>query len=218
MPTVTPPLDLRTRVLNAADHLLARHGYRKMTVDDIAAEAGIGKGSVYLAFASKEEVALSCIDRMADGLLVALRAIAEGPGSHLERLRAMLVCRIMHRVDYARTHAASMDAMLAAVRPAFLVRRERHFAAEARVLATLLASARRHGEARALEPRTAAGALVTATNALLPYSLSVAELGRRAEIERRARAVADLLVLGIAAPSTSRPSTRRHPLHSRRVT
>jgi hypothetical protein len=129
----------------------------------------------------------------------------------------MLVCRVMRRVDYARTHAASMDAMLAAVRPAFLVRRERHFAAEARVLASLLASARRQGETRALEPRGTAVALVTATNALLPYSLSVAELGRRAEIERRTRVVSDLLVLGIASPSTSRTHGRHRSLHSRRM-
>ncbi|MGH7731800.1 MAG: TetR/AcrR family transcriptional regulator, partial [Candidatus Eiseniibacteriota bacterium] len=130
------PTDLRTRVLDAADRLLARYGYRKMTVDDIAAEAGIGKGSVYLAYTSKEDVALSCIDHMVEALLAELRALAEGDGRHLDRLREMLVRRVMRRVEFARTHASSMDAMLAAVRPAFLVRRERHFAAEARVLAT----------------------------------------------------------------------------------
>jgi AcrR family transcriptional regulator len=217
MATSTPSPPIRTRVLDAADRLLARYGYRKMTVEDIAAEAGIGKGSVYLAFASKEEVALSCIDRMVDRLLDELRAIAERPGPRLERLREMLVLRVMRRVDYARTHAASLDAMLAAVRPAFLARRERHFAAEARVLAGVLAAAAESGEARRLEPGVAANALVTATNALLPYSLSVAELGRRAEIERRARAVADLLALGIAAPPKTRSRSLRHPRHSRRT-
>ena len=79
MPPAATPTGLRTRILDAADRLLARHGYRGMTVDDIAAEAGIGKGTVYLAFSSKEEVALSCIDRMAEDLLVELRRIATGP-------------------------------------------------------------------------------------------------------------------------------------------
>ena len=217
MRPATAPPELRTRVLDAADRLLARYGYRKMTVDDIAAEAGIGKGTVYLAFASKEDVALSCIDRMVDGVLAELRRIAAGHGPRLERLRAMLVRRVMGRVDYARTHATSMDAMLAAVRPAFLLRRERHFVAEARVLAALLATARRTGEARALDPRPAAAALITATNALLPYSLSVGELGRRAEIERRARAVAGLLVQGIAASPPSRKSTAFHRSASHRT-
>ncbi len=209
--------DLPTRVLDAADRLLARHGYRKMTVDDIAAEAGIGKGSVYLAFASKEEVALSCIDRMVNGLLAELRRLAEEPRPHLERLRAMLVRRVMGRVDYARTHVASMDAMLAAVRPAFLVRRARHFAIEAEVFAALLTAAAQAGTARDVDAPTAAAALVTATNALLPYSLSVAELGRRAEIERRAHAIADLLVHGVATPARSRKSISTHPTPSRRI-
>jgi AcrR family transcriptional regulator len=217
MVTVAASPPLRTRVLDAADQLLARYGYRKMTVDDIAAEAGIGKGTVYLAFASKEEVALSCIDRMVERLLAELRAAGEQPGSRLERLGEMLVLRVMRRVDYARTHATSLDAMLAAVRPAFLARRERHFVAEARVLTSVLVAARRAGEARALEPRAAAAALITATNALLPYSLSVAELGRRAEIERRARAVADLLVQGLAAPIRSRTLTQPRTHHPRRT-
>ncbi len=217
IPVPAPSPDLRTRVLDAADRLLARYGYRKMTVDDIAAEAGIGKGTVYLAFASKEDVALSCIDRMVDDLLADVRALAGEPRPHLERLREMLVRRVMRRVDYARAHAASLDALLAAVRPAFLVRRARHFAAEAEVIATLLAAAQRAGAARPVEVRPAAAALVTATNALLPYSLSVAELGRRAEIERRTRALADLLVRGIAAPA--KPRTSPSPLHtvSRRI-
>ena len=44
--------------------LLARYGYRKMTIDDVAREVGIGKGTIYLHFKSKEDVALSRIDRV----------------------------------------------------------------------------------------------------------------------------------------------------------
>jgi len=36
----------RVRILDAADRLLARHGFRHMTVEAIATEAEIGKGSV----------------------------------------------------------------------------------------------------------------------------------------------------------------------------
>src|SRR5437763_1237801 len=43
------------RILDAADRLLARYGYQKMTVDDLAREAGIGKGTVYLSFPGKSE-------------------------------------------------------------------------------------------------------------------------------------------------------------------
>lgn len=44
------------RILDAAAGLIARLGYDKTTVSDIAAEAGVAKGAVYLHWASKEEL------------------------------------------------------------------------------------------------------------------------------------------------------------------
>ncbi len=36
---------MRDKILDATERLLARYGYAKMTVEDIAREAGIGKGT-----------------------------------------------------------------------------------------------------------------------------------------------------------------------------
>ena len=44
----------RTRLLDAAADLFVRLGFDKTTVADVAREAGVGKGSVYLHFDSKE--------------------------------------------------------------------------------------------------------------------------------------------------------------------
>lgn len=46
----------RDRVLSAASALFARWGFDKTSVDDIAREAGISKGAVYLEFPGKEEL------------------------------------------------------------------------------------------------------------------------------------------------------------------
>lgn len=209
MPHERDEAKARERILDAADRLLARFGYRKMTVDDVAVEAGIGKGTVYLSFPSKEEVALGCIDRMVDGLLDRLRAIAAGRRPAASRLRDMLRERVLARFDYARAHAASLDALLAQVRPALLARRAGYFSAEAGVIEGVLARARREGELASADPKRDAEALVTATNALLPYSLSPRELGNRAELDRRAAAVADLLIRGLELPR-ARAERRAH--------
>jgi len=213
MPRASLAAGPRDRILDAADRLLARYGYRKMTVDDIAQEAGIGKGTVYLSFPAKEEIALCCIDRMVDRLIDRLRAIASGTGTVESRLRSMLRERVLHRFDYARDHAASIDAMLGAVRPALLARRAKYFRAEAVVFEALLAEERRARDPVATSRAIDAEALVTATNALLPYSLSTRELGNRRDLERRVDAVADLLVRGLhpasGRPSRHRPSPRR---------
>ncbi|MCP2336582.1 TetR/AcrR family transcriptional regulator [Actinomadura rupiterrae] len=45
-----------TRILDAAADLLLRHGYRRVTIDDVAAEASIGKGTVYLHWKTREQL------------------------------------------------------------------------------------------------------------------------------------------------------------------
>lgn len=42
------------RILNIAEDLLLKHGYRRITIDDIAKQSGIGKGTIYLHWKSKE--------------------------------------------------------------------------------------------------------------------------------------------------------------------
>jgi AcrR family transcriptional regulator len=42
------------RILNVAEDLLMKHGYRRITIDDIARQSGIGKGTIYLHWKSKE--------------------------------------------------------------------------------------------------------------------------------------------------------------------
>ncbi len=44
------------RILDAAGVLLSRLGYRKVTVEDIANQAGIGKGTIYLHWRTKENL------------------------------------------------------------------------------------------------------------------------------------------------------------------
>jgi len=210
----TPDPTIRSRILDAADRLLARLGFRRMTVGDIAAEAGIGKGSVYLHFDGKEDVALSCIDRMADRVVARLEILTAPPAPATERLRAMLRARVLVRFDYARRHARSIDEKLAVMRQALLERRARHFNDEAAVLDRVVDEGRRSGELASAPPHPGR-ALVTATNALLPYSLSAREIGHRAALVRRTDEVIGLLLAGLAAPDPKhrprRPRTRRNP-------
>ncbi len=70
---------MRDRILDATERLLGRLGYRKTTMDDIAAEAGVGRRTIYLHFPGKEEVALATIDRIVERL----REAAPGPASSM---------------------------------------------------------------------------------------------------------------------------------------
>jgi AcrR family transcriptional regulator len=176
---------------------LARYGYRKMTVDDLAQEVGIGKGTIYLHFSSKEEVVLSHIDRIVDRLKERLRAIALSEATVAIRLRLMLFARVMYRFDSVQHYTQSLDDLLAALRPAFLARRARYFDDEALIFVEVLEEGQKTGTFAFKDSLNAAHALLLATNSLLPYSLSTGELGEREEIEAKTAAIADLLLTGL---------------------
>jgi AcrR family transcriptional regulator len=51
------------RVLDAAGELLLRWGYQRVTIDEIARHAGVGKGTVYLHFPNKDALFLTLLLR-----------------------------------------------------------------------------------------------------------------------------------------------------------
>jgi AcrR family transcriptional regulator len=203
---MTPPTTLAAEphdaILDAALRLLPRFGYRKTTLDDLAQEAGIARRTIYLHFKSKEDVFLCSIDRVVERLVGELATIAGDATSPSDRLWRMLVTRVMSRFDSVRGYHQSLDEMLGELRVQYLERRERYFAAEAEVFAKVLDQGRRLHDWNVVDPRETARTLLVATNALLPYSLSRAELGSRASVQREISAVATLLLRGLEAPAS----------------
>ena len=197
MAAIAPKEAVKDAILDATDRLLARFGYRKMTVDDIAAEAGIGKGSIYLHFSSKEEVVLSHIDRIIDRLRERLKDIAGSDATAADRLRLMLLTRVLFRFDSIQHYTQSLNDLLSVLRPGLLARRSQYFDAEAQIFAEVLIAGRQSGEFSFDDERATARALLEATNGLLPYSLSTSELGAREEVEQRTADVANLMLQGL---------------------
>ena len=197
MPDRSKPINTRDAILDATDRLLARSGYKKMTIDELAHEVGIGKGSIYLHFASKEEIALSHIDRIVDRLKARLRHIADDQAPAAERLHKMLLERVLYRFDSVQHYTQSLDELLSRLRVQLLARRQRYFSEESRIFAEVIANGVESGELAPTDPLAAATVLLEATNSLLPYSLSSAELGSRSEISSRVDGIAAVLIKGL---------------------
>lgn len=189
--------DIKDLILDAAERLLVRYGYKKMTVDDIAREVGIGKGTIYLHFNSKEEIALARIDRVISGLKDRLWELASKQESASDRIREMLITRVLHRFDAVQKYTESISDVLASIRPALLKQRERHFEEESQIIAHVLNQGREDGEFTLKDPRSTAYTLLLATNSLLPYNLTTKQLGKREEIKDRVSAIANLLLTGL---------------------
>jgi len=190
--------DIRDLILDAVDILLAKYGYKKLAMDDVARQVGIGKGTIYLHFRGKEELILSHIDRIAERVFVNLREIAERPYPIDRRLREMLAARVMIRFDSVTHYSQSLSELLSSVRAALLVRREAYFKIEAGVIAGVLREGAERGRLNCPDPEDAARVLIQSTNSLLPFSLSARELGNRDEVESMIGRIAGLLVRGLA--------------------
>lgn len=189
--------EIREAILDATDQFLARFGYKKMTIDDLAQEVGIGKGSIYLHFKSKEEIALSHIDRIIERLMEKLNAIAESDEKPEESLRQMLAVRVLFRFDSVQHYTQSLNDLLAALRPKLLARREEYFRRESEIFASVIEKGQEQGDFAKGDAIKLAEVFLLSTNTLLPYSLSAKELGEREEIEEKTLRIADVLLKGI---------------------
>ncbi len=197
MENATKSKSTRDAILDATDILLAKFGYKKMSIQDLADEVGIGKGSIYLHFSSKEEIALSQIDRMIGRLKDELEVIAASKGSPDDRLAKMLRLRVIYRCESVRHYSQGINDLLAQLRPKLLERRKKYFHEEAVLLSRVIAEGQSVGEFAAGDHLVLARTLVTATNSLLPYSLSAYELGDLKAIESETKTVAKLLIRGL---------------------
>lgn len=198
--------DIRELILDAVDVLLAKFGYKKMTMEDVARQVGIGKGTIYLHFPGKEELILSHIDRISDRIVAKLREIAGSSDSPDRRIGKMLVHRVLFRFDSVAHYSQNLSDLLSSVRTAILTRREAHFEKEAAVIEDVLREGARLGSLECPDPRTTSFVLIRSTNSLLPFSLSARELGRREEVEDQVTRIADLLIKGLL-PCPSRPAS-----------
>lgn len=80
----------RAQILGAAAIVFARSGFEGARMDDIVAESGLSKGTLYWYFDSKQDIAVALFDGVAETQLQHVRQLAVSPGSVRERLAAFL--------------------------------------------------------------------------------------------------------------------------------
>ncbi len=176
----------RARILAAAERLYLRYGIRRTSIDDVAREAGIAKGTVYLYYDSKESLTGAVVEKVCAGILAdGSRALA-GPGTLTQRLVGFLDAwkgkpsRLMAESPHTVEIIASTATVAAAVTADFYAR-----------MRALLAGALR--EAGIVDRKAAAMLLAAAVGTL--------ETGNIAEKPYRMRltAIVETLLTGLRA-------------------
>lgn len=83
-------LQVRTRLFSALARLMDASGFDTLTMSDIAAEAGVGRTSVYNHFADKESLLIGYIEHETGQFLIDLRDALDGVTDPEERLRVYI--------------------------------------------------------------------------------------------------------------------------------
>src|SRR5437016_9091801 len=148
----------RLAILQAARTVFARQGYADTVVDDIAAQAGIGKGTLYLYFPSKEQIYLAALLEDARKLNRLSRERMAAAATWQDKLRAYMEVRLEYfdaHQDFLRIYLTEFRNMCMQGKP--LAAELHHLVQEGEAqLAQLFAAAAATGEVRAVDPELAA--------------------------------------------------------------
>lgn len=106
----TPNPEARSRLLDAANALIADQGVPRLRVEDVAQRAGLSVGTFYLYFESKKDLFTQLVVEHTRRLRERMRAAYAGPGSLEERIAASLDAYLDHVEENAKGFLYFRDA------------------------------------------------------------------------------------------------------------
>lgn len=188
----------RAGILHAAERLLQHYGFAKTTVADIAREAKVGVGTVYLEFASKNAIVAELAARRYRCVMDAMRQAAAGEGNAAKRLRGLFDARIAKMSKFAKKGQHGQDLVQCrcpdtrAAHAAF--RRD-----EEDLVTDFLQKATSAGELAVAEPRHTAQVLLRIYDS---YTAAMSTAPRAASLRQELTTAHDLVLRGLLPRAT----------------
>lgn len=143
-PSVEP--ERRRQIVDAAIRVFADRGLAAARMEDVAAAAGIAKGTIYLYYPSKEALALAIVDRLYGGDAARVRA-ESGEGTAEARLRRLAAGLVAATVAGRELLPLVMDIYSLGARDAAVrARLDEYFAAYRDQVRQILLDGQQHGE------------------------------------------------------------------------
>lgn len=90
----SPVKEKKAKILEVALRLFNDLGYHETTLDEVAKQADIAKGSLYLYFKSKDDLFIQCMFDGSEKWMLRAREIMHGPDDVRERLRKLVQLQI----------------------------------------------------------------------------------------------------------------------------
>jgi TetR/AcrR family fatty acid metabolism transcriptional regulator len=186
-------------LLEAARRVIGKHGFQGATIDRVAEEAHVAKGTVYIYFDNKEGLLHAAVVDGIRTMLSQLSQVGETYGSPLERLKTLVRAefRLLHsNQDFVK--ALMLEPSLVTPKPGNAMYEElrRVFLSYFDFLAGIVTEAIKSGEIRPIDPQFCAFMLdELVTGCLRRRMMDLATT----PIEEDADAVLELFLRGIQA-------------------
>lgn len=191
-------MQTRLRILDAARKLLSEKDYKRMSIEAIAREARMAKGTVYRHFANKGEIVLAIAQHEHDELLKRLEEIARGSQPPVARLVAVERERVLARFDQRGKGRPALESV-AALGEALAEQGERARQAQVALVEQLIREGVERGDLDVDDPGRAAVLFHLAFDALVTASPAGVASDRDA-LEAAVNDLADLLLVGMEPP------------------
>jgi TetR/AcrR family fatty acid metabolism transcriptional regulator len=105
---VRDPDSKKRQILAAARRMLVKRGFQDIVLDDIAREAGVAKGTLFLHFDSKEEMFFAAFADLVDGLGLELEVLAK-TGLAGRELLVTAAKTVLNHFDHSRDFMAQFS-------------------------------------------------------------------------------------------------------------
>ena len=203
------------RIVEAARRRFAHYGYDKVTMDEIAGDIGLGKGSLYYYFPTKEALFTTVVRQEQTEFKARVEEIIADTSCSAEALRQYADQRVEYFRNFHTLAKLTLES-LALIKPAFGGLFKDFARWEKETLRAILDSGNSSGEFAVGNPGRVAEALLHVIQGLRWRRLNLAggapiEEPAFEELRHETRFVVDLLVTGIHhSPGYTRKPERHH--------
>ena len=174
--------EVRAHIVEMARKIFTRYGFRKATMEQIAAATQKGKSSIYYYFKSKEEIFRAVIEKEAEELSIQLDDTIKKDDSPIEKLKTYILFRLHHVRTVENFYAALNEDSLSHMD--FILEIRRQFDMDERlVVKEILEEGMKNGIFQVVSSEIGAIAIATMMKGLeLPLLLSDEHKSDRGEL------------------------------------